>query len=136
MVQEGELRNLAERSRFPPLRWWTKKIHPGLIEGLRVVYEAYDIDPNIYGSSSQPSVKVHKSVETYSVGRLQLWSRRPKLSLQLREEEDTLLAERQTTRRSEELGYSSPKRTEHREVNLWLPQLLVSAPVAQPVSHA
>ena len=134
MVQEGELRNLAERSRFPPLRWWTKKIHPGLIEGLRVVYEAYDIDPeylwqfeSALGEGSQER------------GNLLSWAlaamlKAAKVIKEAREQEDTFLlsADDPTLK---ELGYISPREQAQGSQPLTA-EAPSSAPVAQPVSQS
>ena len=134
MIPDGELRDLAKRDGFPPKEWWTKKIHPGLIEGLELVYRAYHVDSShlwqmesAIGESSQQG------------GNLLSWPlaamvRAAKAVIQQKEQEDTLLLSgNDPTLR--ELGYSSPKKhiQGSRPLTAAAP---VSAPAAHPVSQS
>ena len=108
MASDGELRALARKYRFPPDEWWTKKIHPALVEGLGLVYAAYDID-----SSYLWNVEHAIGEGSQERGNLLSWPlaamiKAAKVVLRQREAEDTqLLSANDPTLR--ELGYTSPK---------------------------
>lgn len=134
MVQEGELRDLAKKDHFPPKEWWTKKIHPALVEGLELVYDAYKIDSSYLWQAEHAIGESSQERGNLLSWPLAAMIKAAKVILRQREEEDTLLlsGDDPTLR---ELGYSSPR--EQRQGSQ--PQNAVapsSAPVAQPVSQS
>ncbi len=109
MAQDGNLKNVAKKDHFPPKEWWTPKLHPAVVEGYKLVYEAFDIDASHLWEAEHAL-----GVNSRERGSLLSWPlaamvKTAKEILQLREEEDTLLLSgNDPTLR--ELGYSSPKK--------------------------
>ncbi len=134
MLQDGGLRDLAKKDRFPPKQWWTKRIHPALVEGYELVYQAYDIDPSYLWQSEQALGEGSQARGNLLSWILAAQVKAAKEVLALREQEDTLLLSgKDPTLR--ELGWSSPDEP----VQGSQPQTAAvptSAPLAQPVAQS